>query len=50
MLNFDTAFKVAFAGFFRLGEIVYSTAERRNAVTFQATRLTRQDVRFFNKG
>jgi hypothetical protein len=49
MLNFDTAFKVAFTGFFRLGEIIYSTAEARNAVTFQATRLTRQDVRFFNK-
>jgi len=49
-LNFDTAFKVAFAGFFRLGEIVYSTAETRNATTFQTTRLTRQDIRFFNKG
>jgi hypothetical protein len=49
-LNFDTAFKVAFAGFFRLGEIVYSAAETRNAVTFQATKLTRQDVRFFDKG
>jgi hypothetical protein len=49
MLNFDTAFKVAFAGFFRLGETVYSTAQTPNAVTFQATRLTRQDVRFFNK-
>ena len=47
--NFDAAFKVAFAGFFRLGEIVYSTAETRSAATFQATRLTRQDVRFFNK-
>ncbi len=49
-LNFDTAFKVAFAGFFRLGEIVYSTADTRNPVTFQATKLTRQDVRFFDKG
>ena len=50
MLNFDTAFKVAFAGFFRLGEIVYAAAETRNATVFQATRLTRQDVRFFDKG
>jgi hypothetical protein len=50
ILNFDTAFKVAFVGFFRLGEIVYSTAETRNTTTFQATKLTRQDVRFFNKG
>lgn len=50
MLNFDTAFKVAFAGFFRPGEIVYSAAEMRNAATFQATRLTRQEVRFFDKG
>jgi hypothetical protein len=49
-LNLDTAFKVAFAGFFRLGEIVYSAAETRNAAVFQATRLTRQDVRFFDKG
>jgi len=49
-LNFDTAFKVAFAGFFRPGELVYSAAERQNAHTFQNTRLTREDVRFFEKG
>jgi hypothetical protein len=48
--NFDTAFKVAFAGFFRLGELVYTAAEMQNALTFQNTKITRQDVRFFEKG
>jgi hypothetical protein len=50
VLNFDMAFKVAFASFFRLGELVYPAAEMRNALTFQNTKITRQDVRFFEKG
>lgn len=29
-LNFDTAFKVAWAGFLRLGEITYTDADRKN--------------------
>ncbi len=44
-LNVDTAFKVARAGFMRLGEITYTVAEA-NKLTFAKTKLTRSDISF----
>ena len=44
-INIDTAFKVAWAGFLRLGEITYSNAEAQ-APTFVNTKLTRSDITF----
>ena len=44
-LNITTAFKVAWAAFMRLGEITYTTAQRRH-ITFHQTRLIRSDISF----
>lgn len=44
-LNIDTAFKVAWAGFMRLGEITYTAAEAKKP-TFAETKLTRSDISF----
>ena len=41
-LNIDTAFKVAWAGFLRLGEITYTGTELKKAL-FSKTRVTRSD-------
>ena len=44
-LNMSTAFKVAWAGFIRLGEITYTTKERKHA-SFEHTQLTKSDISF----
>ena len=44
-LNIDTTFKVAWAGFMRMGELTYIAAETRKA-TFEETALTRPDIFF----
>lgn len=44
-LNIDTAFKVAWAGFGRLGEIKYTEAEVKKT-SFEKTKLTRSDISF----
>ncbi len=44
-LNVDTAFKVAWAGFMRIGELIYTTAEAKKA-TFAETSLTKSDISF----
>lgn len=43
--NLDTAFKLSWAGFLRLGEITYTHAEL-NKPTFASTRVTRSDISF----
>jgi hypothetical protein len=46
-INFDTAAKVAFAGFLRMGEFTIKTSQLNdNPRTFNYTRLTRSDVTF----
>lgn len=42
-LNVDTAFKVVWAGFMRMGELTYTVAEAKKA-TFAETGLTRSDI------
>ncbi len=44
-LNVDTAFKVAWASFMRMGELTYTAAEAKKA-TFAETDLTRSDISF----
>lgn len=44
-LNIDTAFKVAWAGFLRLGEIMYTGTEFKKA-SFSSTKVTRSDISF----
>ena len=44
-LNIDTAFKVAWAGFLRMGELTYTSAEAQ-AQTFVDNKLTRSDINF----
>lgn len=44
-LNIDTVFKVAWAGFLRLGEITYTGTELKKASS-SATRVTRSDISF----
>ncbi len=44
-LNIDTAFKVAWTGFLRLGEITYTGTELETA-SFSTTRVTRSDISF----
>ena len=44
-LNIDTAFKVAWAGFLRMGEFTYTNAKAQ-AQTFVNTKLTRSDITF----
>ena len=45
-LNIDTAFKLAFAGFLRMGEYTYTAAQAK-CKAFQSKQLTRSDVSFF---
>lgn len=45
-LHFDTAIKLAFAGFFRTREITYEEGDLRNLEVFRHTRLQRRDVIF----
>ena len=45
-INFDTAIKVAFAGFFRAGEITYEASDLANTPVFEHTKLQRRDVTF----
>lgn len=47
-LNIDTAFKVAWAGFLRMGEFTYTGAEAK-ANTFINTKLTRSDITFSDR-
>ncbi len=44
-LNFNTAFKVAWAGFMKMGELIYTAAKAKKA-TFAKTGLTRLDISF----
>lgn len=44
-LNADTAFKVAWAGFLRLGEITYTATEAKKA-SFKDKKVTRSDISF----
>lgn len=44
-LNIDTAFKVAWTGFMRMGELTYTAAAAKKA-TFAETSLTRSDISF----
>lgn len=44
-LNTDTAFKVAWAGFMRMGEITYTATEAKKA-SFSETKVTRSDISF----
>ena len=44
-LNVDTAFKVACAGFMRMGELTYTAAELKKD-SFKETKLTRSDISF----
>lgn len=44
-LNADTAFKVAWAGFLRLGEITYTATEAKKT-SFKDTKVTRSDISF----
>jgi hypothetical protein len=43
--NLDAAFTLAFAGFLRMGEITYTTKERK-APSFSAIKVTRSDIQF----
>jgi hypothetical protein len=45
-LNFDTALKLAFAGFFRTAEITYEQRDLDNRPVFEHTKLQRRDVTF----
>jgi integrase len=45
-LNFDTAIKLAFAGFMRTAEITYEAKDLENAKVFEHTKLQRRDVTF----
>lgn len=44
-LNIDTALKVAWAGFMRIGELTYTAADAKKA-TFSKTGLTRSEISF----
>ena len=45
-LNIDTAFKVTWAGFLRMGEFTYTKTEHGNRKLFSGTKLTRSDITF----
>jgi hypothetical protein len=45
-VNFDTAFKIAWAGFLRLSEITYSATKLKNGALFIKTRTTRSNISF----
>lgn len=42
--NIDTAFEIAWAGFLRLGEITYTSAELKKKANFVDTHATRSDI------
>lgn len=44
-LNMDTTFKIAWAGFMKMGELTYTVAKAKKA-TFMETGLTRSDISF----
>lgn len=44
-LNVDTAFKVTWAGFMKMGELTYTAVEAKKT-TFAETNLTRSDISF----
>lgn len=44
-LNIDAAFKVAWAGFMKLGEIIY-TATKAKKISFKDIKVTRSDILF----
>ena len=46
-VNITVAFKVAFAGFLRLGEFTYSTADLSRPRAFSAAKVKRNDIKFF---
>jgi hypothetical protein len=48
-LNFNAACKIAFAGFLRSGEFTYSTTDFKDTNTFTNTKLTRSDIRLFQR-
>jgi hypothetical protein len=45
-LNFDTAIKLAFAGFLRMAELTCESADLENRSVFEHTKLQRRDVTF----
>ncbi len=45
-LNIDIAFKIAWAGFLRLGEITYTASELKKKSTFVETHVTRSNISF----
>ncbi len=47
-LNVNTAFKIAWAGFIRIGELTYTAAEAKKA-TFTETGLTWLDISFVQR-
>ena len=44
--NINTAFKVAWAGFLRMGEFTYTKTELANRKLFIVTKLTQSDITF----
>ncbi len=48
-LNIDAAFKIAWAGFLRLGEITYTASELKKKSTFVETHATRSDISFIEE-
>jgi hypothetical protein len=45
-VNFDTTFKIAWAGFLRLDEITYTTSDLKKKAAFIAIKTTRSDISF----
>ena len=45
-LNFDTAIKLAFAGFLRTAELTYENKDLTNKAVFEHTKLQRRDITF----
>ena len=45
-LNINTTFKVAWAGFLRIGEFIYTKTELANRKVFITTKLTQSDITF----
>lgn len=45
-LHFDTAIKLAFAGFLRTAEVTYEQRDLQNREVFEATKVQRRDVTF----
>ena len=49
-INTNAAFTLAFAGFLRMGEIIYTIAELKNRTTFLTRKATRRDITFTPSG